>query len=156
MALDGELIGRESPAATFTVTADDIRQFADALGDTNPLYHDEAIARRSLYGGLIAPPTFPTRFRLSVADLDLDPRHMQILHGEQEYRYTCPIRAGDTLTCRSRVVDVHHKVGRSGPMTLLVIETTGEDDQGRLVFRGRSTAVIRQHSSRQPAASDQT
>jgi acyl dehydratase len=143
MPLDRTLIGRESPIETFTVTADDIRQFADAVGDPNPLYHDEAAARQSPYGALIAPPTFPTRFRQSLGDLGLDRTRMQVLHGEQEYRYTRPIRAGDTLTCRSRVADVITKVGRQGPMTLLIMEITGTDAQGRPVFWGRSTAVVR-------------
>jgi acyl dehydratase len=143
MSLDRGIIGRESPTETFLVTAEDIRQFAEAIGDPNPLYHDEAMAGRSLYGGLIAPPTFPTRFRQAI-DLGLDRRRTLILHGEQEYRYTRPIRAGDAITCRSRVVDVVTKEGRQGPMMLLIIETSGEDARGQPVFHGRSTAIVRQ------------
>ena len=39
-------------------TKDAIRHWADAIGDLNPLWRDEEYARKTLYGGLIAPPTW--------------------------------------------------------------------------------------------------
>ena len=35
-----------------------IRRYAQAISDLNPLYIDEEFAKKSKYGGLIAPPTF--------------------------------------------------------------------------------------------------
>ncbi len=37
--------------------ADSIRAFASAVGDSNPLHHDEALAARSRFGRLIASGT---------------------------------------------------------------------------------------------------
>ena len=51
-------IGREvTYAAPEELGRAAIRYFALASGDGNPLYYDEAIARRSRHGGIIAPPT---------------------------------------------------------------------------------------------------
>jgi len=35
-----------------------IRRYAQAISDLNPLYLDEEYAKKSEYGGIIAPPTF--------------------------------------------------------------------------------------------------
>ena len=51
-------IGVESEPRTSEVEKGAIIKFAEAIGDTNPIYNDEAAARESRYGGLIAPPTF--------------------------------------------------------------------------------------------------
>lgn len=37
-----------------------IRGFAQAIGDSNPLWQDENYARRNRYSSIIAPPTFLT------------------------------------------------------------------------------------------------
>ncbi len=42
----------------FAVEASHIMMFARAVGDPNPLYHDEDYAKGTEAGGIIAPPTF--------------------------------------------------------------------------------------------------
>ena len=51
-------VGREATPWTIEVTALDVKRFAVASDDPNPLYYDEAIAKQSRYGSLIAPPLF--------------------------------------------------------------------------------------------------
>ena len=51
-------IGVESEPRTSEVEKGAIIKFAEAIGDTNPIYNEEAAARQSRYGGMIAPPTF--------------------------------------------------------------------------------------------------
>ncbi|MFH1485632.1 MAG: MaoC family dehydratase N-terminal domain-containing protein [Chloroflexota bacterium] len=48
-------------------TRDTIRHFADAIGDANPLYRDEAYAKKTKYGCMIAPPTFLLTVHWAVA-----------------------------------------------------------------------------------------
>jgi acyl dehydratase len=142
--LDKSLIGRESEPILHEVEKGAIRRFVDALGDPNPIYVDEEAARAAGYRALVAPPTFPAvlamneRFRHS---LDLGTR--SLLHGEQQIEYGRPILAGDRLTVVSRVADVQERAGSSGPMDILVLEDEGRDPQGALVFRTRSTLVLR-------------
>src|SRR3546814_17936695 len=57
LEFDRSVIGREVPVGTLEVTAESIRQYCEALEETNPLYTDEALAReQGPYGGLNAPP----------------------------------------------------------------------------------------------------
>ncbi len=142
--LDKSLIGRESEPVLHEVEKGAIRRFVDALGDPNPIYVDEEAARAAGFLALVAPPTFPAvlsmneRFRHS---LDLGTR--SLLHGEQQIEYGRPILAGDRITVVSRVADVQERAGSSGPMDILVLEDEGRDPHGALVFRTRSTLVLR-------------
>lgn len=142
--LDRSLVGREGEPWTVEVERGMIRRFAEAVGDPNPLWNDEASARAAGHAGLVAPPTFAValahdeRFRQS---LDLGTR--LILHSEQQVEYGRPVVAGDRLTIRSKVVDVQERAGASGPMDVLLVEDEARDPQGNFVFRSRATLVLR-------------
>lgn len=131
MAVDRSVIGVQSAPETFEVERGAIRRFAEAIGDPDPAYRS----------GEVAPPTFPTTFRMSVPGVAIDPAH--VLHGGEEYVYERPLRAGDRITCRRRIADVYEREGRIGHMTFVVSETEGRDPDGHLVFRGRSTIIVR-------------
>jgi acyl dehydratase len=142
--LDRSLIGRESEPTVVEVEKGAIRRLAEAIGDPNPLYTDEAAARAAGHPGILAPPTFPAilavndRFRHS---LDLGTR--SLLLGEQSIEYGRPVVAGDRLTVKSRVADVQERAGTSGSTDVLVIETDGRAADGQLVFRTRETFILR-------------
>jgi len=142
--LDKSLIGRESEVTVVEVEKGAIRRFADALGDANPIYWDEAAARAAGHAGLVAPSTYPAvlslneRFRHS---LDLGTR--SLLLGEQAIDYGRPIVAGDRIAVKSRVADVQERSGTSGAMDVLVIEAEGRGTEGELVFRVRETFILR-------------
>ena len=142
--LDRTLIGRESEPVVHEVERTAIRRFADALGDPNPLYQDEVIAKAAGHSALVAPPTFAValtandRFRHS---LDLGTR--SILHSEQQLEFGRALVAGDRITVVSRVADVLERPSASGPMDVIVIEDEGRDDKGEVVFRARATLILR-------------
>jgi acyl dehydratase len=138
--IDPSLVGATSEPQDFEVEKGAIRRFAEAIGDENPLYDDEAFARAHGYASIVAPPTFPTTFRVRTP-VRFDARRS--LHGEQEYTYTRPIVAGETIRCVARVVDVYERQGSLGTMTFLVSEITGDDLQGQRVFTGRSVGILR-------------
>ncbi len=52
-----KLIGIEK-RREYVVTKKDIRRFAQAIGDTNPLYYDEAYAKTTRVKTIVAPPLF--------------------------------------------------------------------------------------------------
>jgi acyl dehydratase len=92
-----DLIGKESPEFQVPVEWGKIREFAAALGDGNPIYHDPEYARRTPFGKVLAPLTFTViksfwRKGLSNQEMtDLDNRY--VLHGEEEYEYFAPVLA---------------------------------------------------------------
>jgi acyl dehydratase len=130
-ALSRDLIGRESEAVLFDVERGAIRKFADAVQDQTP-----ACVR-----GDVAPPTFPTTFRMTIPGLTFD--LARVLHGAQEYRYERPLRAGDRVRCRLRVADIYQRKGRLGEMTFLILVMDGTDQSGIPVFTGTTTAILR-------------
>ena len=137
--LDQGAVGLTSAPEEFEVERGAIRRFAAAIGDTNPLYLDEAYARTCGYAGVLAPPTFPTTFRVALP-VEIEASH--ILHGEQEYSYTRPIVAGDIIRCTTTIRSVREREGSIGKMTIVVAETTGEDRDGQPVFIGKSTIIV--------------
>ena len=144
--LDRSAIGRTTGVSTMAVEEGHIRKFAEAIGDDNPLYHDEEYARNSRYGGIIAPPTFVTTFGFESSESvmeGLDINYSRLLHGEQEFEYFRPIMAGDTISYSTELTDITEKQGKSGAMDIVTTEMTGHNQDGEKVFLGRSTVVIR-------------
>ena len=130
-ALSRDLIGRESEVVLFEVERGAIRKFAEAVQDQTP----------ECLRGEVAPPTFPTTFRMTIPGLTFD--LARVLHGAQEYRYDRPLRAGDRVRCRLRVADVYQRKGRLGEMTFLILALEGRDESGTSVFTGTTTAILR-------------
>lgn len=142
--LDRSLVGRESEPQVVEVERGMIRRFAEALGDPNPIYVDEAAARAAGHPAVVAPPTFAAALAVNEQfrhSLDLGTR--LLLHGDQQIEYARPVVAGDRLTLRSKVADVQERSGAGGPMDVLVLEDEARDPQGNLVFRSRATLVLR-------------
>ena len=129
--LTRDLIGRESEVVLFEVERGAIRKFADAVQDQTP----------ACVHGDVAPPTFPTTFRMTIPGLTFD--LARVLHGAQEYRYARSLRAGDRVRCRVRVADVYQRKGRLGEMTFLILTMEGTDESGSPVFSGTTTAIVR-------------
>ena len=144
-----EMIGRVLSTGSATVTADHVAAFARALGDPNPLYVDAASARSGPFGTLVAPPTYPIAFMTQAMAggmetfLELGLNFMTLVHGEQEFEYARPIRAGETLTLTGRIADVYEKTGSSGTLDFVVLETEARDAGGGLVFFSRNTLISR-------------
>jgi N-terminal half of MaoC dehydratase len=130
-ALSHDLIGRESEVIVFEVERGAIRKFAEAVQDQTP----------ECLRGDVAPPTFPTTFRMTIPGLTYD--LARVLHGAQEYRYERPLRAGDRVRCRVRVADIYQRKGRLGEMTFLILTMEGRDESGTSVFTGTTTAILR-------------
>ena len=144
-----EMIGRVLSTGSATVGAENVAEFARALGDPNPLYVDAASARSGPFGTLVAPPTYPIAFMTQAMAggmetfLELGLNFMTLVHGEQEFEYARPIRAGETLMLTGRIADVYEKTGSSGTLDFVVLETEARDADGGLVFFSRNTLISR-------------
>ena len=141
------VIGKEYPPFVVTVERGRIKEFARAIGDLNPFYLDDRVGQASEWGDIIAPPTFTTTFRDDGAtetflrDLGVD--ISRVLHGEQEFEMARPIQPGQTYLCRSRIVDIYEKTGKSGPMAFVQRETAITDRQNEIVGTMRHVTVVR-------------
>ena len=61
---DPSIINREFERTDpVRVDPERVRRFCEVTGETNPLYIDEAAAKRGPHGGLVAPPSYAVTFR---------------------------------------------------------------------------------------------
>jgi acyl dehydratase len=127
-----------------TVTAEDIKAFAEALGDLNPLYLDAEAARQAGYPDVIAPPMFCMQMRGGRMSPEVPlPSGLTSLHAGQELDFYDEIVAGQTYTITARVAEVYEKTGRSGPMDIIVREAAITDATGRTVVTIRERQIVR-------------
>ncbi|GAA4378228.1 MULTISPECIES: MaoC family dehydratase N-terminal domain-containing protein [Actinomadura] len=143
MALNRDFIGRSfPPSEPYEVSRVKIREFADAIGDRNPVYRDREAAKAAGYPDVIAPPTFPIVVSLGnpgLADPDLGLNYAMVVHGEQRFEYTRPLRAGDVITCTSTITEIR-SIGNNEKM---VVETEIATVEGEPVCKSYNTIVER-------------
>jgi acyl dehydratase len=117
MAMDQSFIGRSyPPTEPYEVGREKIREFADAIGDPNPAYRDRAAAEKLGYPDVIAPPTFPIAVAMrATGRVVLDPQlgldYSRVVHGEQRFVYSRPVRAGDRLTVAVTIENIRSAGG---------------------------------------------
>jgi len=143
MDLDKSIIGLSGKSFVFEVEKRHVRQFAEAIGDLNPLYVDEEYAAETSYRGLITPPTFPIAVAAEGGDLPIELDTRRMLHGEQEFIYYQSIHPGDRLHCQMKIADLYERVGKSGSMQFLVLDTEMKDEEGEMVAISQMTIVYR-------------
>ena len=145
MPVNRDFIGRTyPPSAPYEVCREKIADFAAAIGDPNPVYRDRAAAAALGHPDVIAPPTFVIVLSMRVAqtavlDPELGVDYSRVVHGEQRFVFTRPVRAGDELVGALSIADIR-AAGRNELLTTKVdVATTS----GEPVCTAYSTLVIR-------------
>ncbi len=136
------MIGKATRPAVFEVEKGQVRRFAQAIGEDNPVHLDEKAAKAAGFSSLVAPPTFVAALsavRSLLAELGVDAQ--ATMHAEEEYEYFKPICAGDVVTVTHRVADVYDKQAPNGRLVFVVVETRGNDARGKAMFKGRRVLV---------------
>ncbi|SFR04601.1 MaoC family dehydratase [Desulfoscipio geothermicus] len=132
---DDLFIGMEFKPLTSKFTKEDIRNYAEAVEDFNPLFLDEQHAKKSKFNGLINHPA--TAAILSVnAHKTGETLPSGIIHAKQRYKFYSPTRPEENLITRAKVIDKYMKRGKK----YVVIQsiTVNEVDQKKV----ESTAVL--------------
>lgn len=145
MALDQSFVGRTyPPTAPYEVGREKIREFAEAVGDPNPVYTDPEAAKAFGHPDVIAPPTFPFVITYKAAgQVVLDPElgldYSRVVHGDQKFSYTRPVRAGDRLSVTVAIDAVKSLAGND------VIDVRGDvhDESGEHVVTALMKLVSR-------------
>jgi acyl dehydratase len=112
MPVNQDFVGRTFPATKpYEVSRVKIAEFADAIGDPSPVYRDKDAAVAAGYPDVIAPPTFPIVVTMAssgaaAADPALGLNYAMVVHGEQRFEYTRPLRAGDVVTAQSTIESI--------------------------------------------------
>ncbi|MCH9009327.1 MAG: MaoC family dehydratase N-terminal domain-containing protein [Chloroflexi bacterium] len=141
-----DVIGVESEAITYDVERGAIRKFAEAIGDDNPLYVDEEAARKSRYGGVIAPPTFMRSMSAGRSRATVQSPYPAALDGGSEWEYFEPVRPGDRISVTMKVSEMFEREGRLGNMLFIIRETSYVNQFGKTVAIQRGTGISYQPS----------
>jgi len=145
MPLDPSFIGRTYPAAeVYEVGREKIREFADAIGDSNPIYRDPEAARKAGHPDVIAPPTFPIVITARIGeqvifDPELGLDYTKVVHGSQRFEVTRAVRAGDRLTGVLTVDNIQAAAGNDLISTRVDVST----EDGESVVTAFATLVAR-------------
>jgi hypothetical protein len=125
-------IGVDGPEVTAVVEAGHVRRFVEAIGDPNPRWKKEA------------PPTFLVALApISIHLNDAEDYGKGWLNGGNRFEYFAPVRIGDRITSRGRIVDVYDKPGSSGNLLFIIFESDYTNQTGELVARLRGTMIRR-------------
>lgn len=124
---------------TVHLTAESIRDFADSVGDSNPLHHDEAHAARSRFGGLIASGTHSASLLMALTASHFS-RHAQPLGLEFKLHFHRAVRAGDTLELAWTVSRVQWKASLGGDLVWL--EGEARNQQGEVALAATATLLV--------------
>ncbi|MEQ4302730.1 MaoC family dehydratase N-terminal domain-containing protein [Plantactinospora sp. B6F1] len=146
MSLDPSFVGRSyPPTPPYQVGREKIREFATAIGAADPAYHDPDAARALGHADVVAPPTYPFTITMAanrqiVEDPELGVDYSRVVHGDQRFRYTRPVVAGDELVCVNTIEEIVNRGGHGYMTTRTEVSTTAGEPVvtvwTKLVVRG--------------------
>ena len=145
-------IGAESPPWTLEVDKTMIRLFARAVGHADPVYYDEAEAKKAGYRSLPTPPGYlgtpifnpksagggpMGRNRGAQPSRPLN----RVLNGGTVIEQIEDICAGDTLTATSHVASYEERQGSIGDMLITTNKTVYKNEAGTVVAISTGTGI---------------
>lgn len=122
----------DTASTSVTITTDDIDQYADLVGDENPIHLDDEYAAATMFGGRVAHGMFSA----GVVSGALAALPGDIIYLEQDLTFTKPVRPGDTVTA---TVEVIEDIGDDR----IRVKTTAETDE--IVLEGEATVMSVPH-----------
>jgi len=155
------MIGKESPPRVIgEVYKRDIQRFALATGDHNRLYFDEEYTKKSKYGGIVAPPSFIYTFVYDQGfDVEVGEDGITVPRSAEELRpplplkhlmgvgseleFFQPLRPGDVISAKKKILDIYEKEGRSGKLIFTITETIYSNQRGEVLVAEKETIVAR-------------
>jgi len=147
VAVNTDAIGKKYPVTTYAVGREKVREYAHAVGETNPLYLNVEAARAAGYADVVAPPMFAVVYAgRSITPALFDPEvgidFARMLHGGQEFRWGPVVVAGDEIATTTTVKDISTR----GGITFFVFETDSRNQRGETVCTGIWTNLVREES----------
>src|SRR5881394_1385034 len=117
MPLKTDAVGKTYPPLIYAVGREKVREYALAVGETNPLHLDVEAARAAGYADVVAPPMFAVVYSApAMAPAVLDPEVginlAMMVHGGQEFAWGEPVVAGDEITTTATVKEISERDGK--------------------------------------------
>jgi acyl dehydratase len=137
-------IGRVFAPVTYAVGREKIREYANAVGENDPLHTDVAAARAAGHDDLVAPPMFAVVYTSpAIGPAFFDPGvgmdFARMVHGAQEFVWGPLVVAGDEIATEVEVADITER----GGMGFYVFESRSDNQRGERVCTGTWTCIVR-------------
>jgi acyl dehydratase len=144
MPVSTDAVGKRFTAATYAVGREKVREYAHAVGETNPLHLDPEAARAAGYADVLAPPMFAVVYCApamapAIFDPEVGMEFARMVHGGQEFVWEAPVVAGDEITTEVTVKDIAERDGRG----FYVFESVSRNQRGETVCTGTWTNIVR-------------
>jgi acyl dehydratase len=128
----------------YAVGREKVREYARAVGETNPLHLDPEAARAAGHSDVVAPPMFAVVYAapaISAALFDpalgIDFAHL--VHGAQEFTWGPLVVAGDEIATTAEVAEQSSR----GELEVHVFVTVSRNQHDEVVAEGRWTNYVR-------------
>jgi acyl dehydratase len=130
--------------ATYAVGREKVREYAHAVGETDPRYLDPDAARAAGFADVVAPPMFAAVYCApaiwpALIDPEVGIDFARMVHGAQEFTWAEPVVAGDEITTEAELDESSER----GGLQFFVFKTTSTNQRGELVSEGRWTNIVR-------------
>jgi acyl dehydratase len=142
--MNTEAVGKTFAPTVYAVGREKIREYAHAVGETNPLHLDPEAARAAGHRDVVAPPMFCVVYSSpSVAPALFDPEvginFAMMVHGGQEFIWGPLVVAGDEITTTVSVKSIEQRAGNG----FYVFESRSVNQDGETVCTGTWTNIVR-------------
>jgi acyl dehydratase len=144
MAVNTNAVGKSYAPVTYAVGREKIREYALAVGETNPVHLEVEAARALGYRDVVAPPMFAAVYSLpAIGPALFDPEvgidFARMVHGGQEFQWGPLVVAGDEIETAVTVKDVSERSGTG----FYVFESVSKNQDGDTVCVGTWTNIVR-------------
>jgi acyl dehydratase len=138
------IAGKGYPPTVYAVGREKVREYAAAVGETNPLHFEVEAARGAGHADVVAPPMFAVVYAgpavmQGIFDPELEIDFAHLVHGAQEFRWGPLVVAGDEITTLASV----REVAERRELRFYAFETVSSNQRGETVCRGVWTNIVR-------------
>jgi acyl dehydratase len=137
-------VGKVFAPVSYAVGREKVREYARAVGETNPLHLDPDAARAAGHRDVVAPPMFATVYTSPAIgpaffDPDVGMDFARMVHGAQAFVWGPLVVAGDEIATEVEVTDISER----GGMGFYVFESRSDNQDGERVCTGTWTCIVR-------------
>jgi acyl dehydratase len=144
LPVNSQAVGKTYEPTLYAVGREKIREYARAVGETNPVHLDVEAARAAGYADVVAPPMFAVVYSAPsvgppIFDPEIELNFAMMVHGGQEFVWGPPVVAGDEIATTASVKAIYEEKGRG----FYVFESISTNQRGEQVCRGTWTNIVR-------------
>ncbi|MGI8631342.1 MAG: FAS1-like dehydratase domain-containing protein [Solirubrobacterales bacterium] len=139
-----EVVGRTYPPHTYEVGREKIREYAQAVNESDRIHYEHDAAQAAGFRAVVAPPMFAVVYSggalgPAILDPELGIDFSKLVHGAQEFTWGEPVCAGDTITTTVEFTERFDK----GDNAFYLFTSRSENQDGQQVSEGTWTNIIR-------------